>query len=119
MEDEGWFTWKITRDEGKEPTSTLWDILYHLRNAVAPGRLTFTSDSPRIEDVVIMVEDKKNRNDPEPYWCANIGAKDLRTFLISSTTPLGDVWSLALGHTRTKAPRMMNSCSTCMRSERC
>jgi hypothetical protein len=79
MEDEDWPTWTITR--GKEQTSTLYDLLYHLRNAVAHGRLTFTSDSPHIENVALIVEDKKP-NDPEPYWCANIEAKDLHTFCL-------------------------------------
>lgn len=75
-------TWTITRDDGKKPTNTLADILKHLRNAVAHGRLIFTSDSPRVEEVAIIVEDKKRREDPEPYWCARIEAQDLRTFCL-------------------------------------
>lgn len=82
MASEGWPTWTITRDDGKKPTSTLADVLKHLRNAVAHGRLTFTSDSPRVEEVAIIVEDKERREDPEPYWCARIEAQDLRTFCL-------------------------------------
>src|SRR5436190_17928665 len=58
MTSEGWPTWTITRDEGKKQTKTLADILKHVRNAVAHGRLTFTSDSHRMEEVTIIVEDK-------------------------------------------------------------
>lgn len=82
MASEGWPTWTITRDEGKKPTGTLADILKHLRNAVAHGRLTFTSDSRRLEEVEIIVEDKEKREDLEPYWCAQIEATGLRTFCL-------------------------------------
>jgi len=67
MTSEGWPTWTITRDAGKEQTKTLADILKHVRNAVAHGRLTFTSDSRRMQEVTIIVEDKEKREDPEPY----------------------------------------------------
>lgn len=82
MAKEGWPTWTITRDDEKKPTSTLSDILRHLRNAIAYGRLTFTSDSPRYEDVAIIAEDKKKRDDIEPYWHAHIRAQDLRAFCL-------------------------------------
>ncbi len=82
MASKGWPTWTITRDDTKKGTSTLADIIYHLRNAVSHGRLVFTSDSPEIDDVAIIVEDKKGREDAEPYWRAQIGAHDLRTFCL-------------------------------------
>jgi hypothetical protein len=77
---KGWPEWKITRDDLAKPTSTLGDLLRHVRNAVAHGRITFTSDSPRMEEVGILIEDKKDRKDSEPYWCAEIQAPHLRTF---------------------------------------
>jgi hypothetical protein len=81
MKEEGWPTWVITRDDDKKrPTTTLFDIVAHVRNAASHGRLTFTSDSRLIEEVAIVVEDKKNKKDPEPYWVAQIEAKDLRAF---------------------------------------
>jgi len=51
---DGWPTWLITRDQPRKPedtTDTLGKLLRHVRNAVAHGRITFTSDSPRPEDV--------------------------------------------------------------------
>lgn len=82
MSTEGWPIWTITLDDSKKPTKTLADILRHLRNAVAHGRLTFTSDSPHLEEVAILVEDKKRREDSTPYWCAKIDGHDLRGFCL-------------------------------------
>ncbi len=79
---EGWPTWTITRDSDKKPTEKLADLLRHVRNSVAHGRLTFTSDSRSVEEVAIIVEDKKRPTDPEPYWSARIEAKDLRSFCL-------------------------------------
>jgi hypothetical protein len=81
MRAEGWSGWTITLDDPAKPTKTLADVLRHLRNAVAHGRLTFTSDSPRLEEVAIIVEDKK-REDPKPYWCARIDGAALRSFCL-------------------------------------
>lgn len=80
MAAKGWPSWTITQDDPQDPTKTLAQILKHVRNATAHGRLTFTSDSRHIEEVAIIVEDKKRREDPAPYWCARIDAKDLRSF---------------------------------------
>lgn len=75
----GWPTWKITLEDPKRPTDTLGDLIRHMRNAVAHGRITFTSDSPKIEDVVFIVKDKKP-GDLLPNWTAEIGAPSLRAF---------------------------------------
>jgi hypothetical protein len=75
----GWPSWTITKDDATSPTRTLGDILRHVRNAVAHGRITFTSDSRRMEDVRLLVEDRKSGSG-EPYWRAEIGAPDLKTF---------------------------------------
>lgn len=82
LSKQGWPMWVITRDEPKKPTRTLGSLLRHVRNAVAHGRISFTSDSPRIEEVGLLVEDKYERKDPEPYWCAEIDAPDLRIFCL-------------------------------------
>jgi len=95
----GWPSWNITRDEqpkewGKKcdnkpkpkhwPTQTLADIIYHMRNAIAHGRITFTSspDSPRLEEVGILVEDKEKPSDPDVYWRAEISGPDLEKFCL-------------------------------------
>ncbi len=56
---EGWPSWTITRDDSAQPTRTLGDILKHVRNAVAHGRITFTSDSRLMHEVRLLVEDCK------------------------------------------------------------
>jgi hypothetical protein len=80
MDVDGWPRWAITIDDPNRPTNTLADILRHLRNAIAHGRLMFTSDSENLDEVAIVVEDKRNKNDPSPYWRAQINGKDLRSF---------------------------------------
>jgi len=76
----GWPAWLVTRDEAGKPTDTLGRLLRHVRNAVAHGRITFSSDSPRMQDVSLLVEDKRKREDPAPYWCAEISAMNLKGF---------------------------------------
>jgi len=82
MQAEGWSGWTITLDDPAKPTKTLADILRHLRNAVAHGQLTFSSDSPLLEEVTIIVEDKKRREHAQPYWCARIDGVALRSFCL-------------------------------------
>jgi len=79
MNEDGWPTWNITKDEAKLPTVTLYDIVYHLRNALAHGRLQFSSDSPRLDDVTIVAEDKLPGHS-EINWAAEISAQNLRLF---------------------------------------
>lgn len=76
---EGWPTWNITLKDPTRPTHTLGDLTWHLRNAVAHGLISFTSDSPKMDEVVFIVKDRKKRGS-EPYWCAEIRAAELRTF---------------------------------------
>ena len=86
MENEGWPTWKIICDYKDKPTVNLSDLIRHLRNAVAHGRIKFSSNSGKIEDVTIVVEDEYRR--PEKYnkctnynyWCAEIEGIKLREF---------------------------------------
>jgi len=81
LAQKGWPRWKITLDgDSKRPTYTLGRLLEHIRNAVAHGRITFTSDSPRIDEVGLLVEDKWKREDAQPYWRAEIEARDLKVF---------------------------------------
>ena len=63
LEKAGLWKWNILRDEpqGKKPkTKTLGTLIWHLRNATAHGRFTFAGepDSPHIEEVWIIVQDK-------------------------------------------------------------
>lgn len=82
MRAEKWPDWKISLDaEPKHPTKSLHDILWHVRNAVAHGRLTFTSDSEYLHEVAIVVEDNMPKV-PEPYWRAEIDGENLRRFCL-------------------------------------
>jgi len=81
LSKEGWPCWTVTLDDVREPTLTLANIVYHLRNAVAHGRLTFTSDSHQLDEVALIVEDRKPKAS-QPYWRAQIGARDLRDFCL-------------------------------------
>jgi hypothetical protein len=85
MQIEGWFCWSITLDsplKGKPITRNLGDLLWHLRNAVAHGRLRFTSDSAELEDVAMIVEDKPNGKDALVNWRAEITGCHLRHFCL-------------------------------------
>jgi hypothetical protein len=81
MAHEGWPTWKITLDTGERKTRTLADLLRHLRNAVAHGRLKFTSGCPDPAKVYITAEDKLSKSSPI-NWRARIRADQLRTFCL-------------------------------------
>lgn len=74
---EGWPQWEIS----KGTCDTLGELIRHLRNAVAHGRITFSSDSRDINDVAITVEDAKPRAEVS-HWCASIPAADLRSFCL-------------------------------------
>jgi hypothetical protein len=76
---EGWPVWQIRLQDPSRPTLTLGDLIWHLRNAVAHGLITFTSDSPKMDEVMFIVKDRKKRSS-QPYWCAEIWAPELRTF---------------------------------------
>lgn len=85
MRAEGWFGWSVTLDspkKGKPLTDTLGDLLFHLRNAVAHGRLMFSSDSPRIMDVVVTAEDQPSGEGAVVNWRAEITGPALRHFCI-------------------------------------
>ena len=72
----GWPKW----EESITLSNTLGQLTRHLRNAVAHGHLTFSSDSRDIRDVTITVEDFEKSEDTKPCWTAQIQATDLRTF---------------------------------------
>ncbi len=64
--------------------TTLGQLVRHLRNAIAHGRITFSSDSKNLEEVMLTVEDKKNRNAPVD-WSARMNAAELRVFCVKFT----------------------------------
>ena len=86
MKGEGWPLWVIEEDNPRASdkygkTQTLADIIRHVRNAIAHGQVTFTSDSPDENDVAIIVEDRYLSKPPAaPYWRARMEVRDLRVF---------------------------------------
>jgi hypothetical protein len=79
LERDSWPEWNITKDDSTPRTLTLGRLLDHLRNAVAHGRLTYTSDSRLPEDVAIIVEDASGKKAPV-NWAAHIRVAALRCF---------------------------------------
>jgi hypothetical protein len=76
---DGWPKWTISL--GAQETMTLGHLLRHLRNGVGHGRITFSSDSPYPEQVIVEFEDYEP-GAPAPYWRAHISAADLRDFCV-------------------------------------
>lgn len=77
---EHWPQWTITLDQAKPKTSTLGHLTRHVRNASAHGRITFSSDSRYLSDVVITVEDAPQGKPVN--WRAKINGKDLYSFCL-------------------------------------
>jgi DNA-binding MarR family transcriptional regulator len=98
---QGWPKWNILKGE----CETLGGLVRRLRNAVAHGRLRFSSDSRHIGEVTIEVEDW-HPHARGPHWRARIGAADLRAFCLRYVALIKDtVGSLppAAGHTLPEA----------------
>ena len=64
---------------GREKANTVEDFIHHLRNAVAHGRVKFSSDDRELAKVILTFEDCKNKDAP-PFWRARINAQQLRQF---------------------------------------
>lgn len=75
--NQGWPQWEISIGA----CDTLGRLIKHLRNAVAHGRVRFSSDSRNIEEVAIDFADC-NPGEDRPNWRARIQAKDLRDFCL-------------------------------------
>lgn len=60
-------------------SESVGEFIRHMRNAVAHGRITFSSDSRDLEKVTLTFEDRKSMNKP-PYWQVSFDGKNLRQF---------------------------------------
>lgn len=83
---DGWPRFKIEKGESK----TLGQLVRHMRNAVAHGLITFSSDSRLISEVNVTVQDKMP-GESLPYWSASISAEDLRKFCLRLAALVEDV----------------------------
>lgn len=77
LEGEGWPHWKISLGE----STSLGQVTNHLRNAIAHGRIQFSSDSRVLEEVEITIEDAPKKSS-SANWRASIQANDLRLFCL-------------------------------------
>jgi len=75
LANDGWPEFKVI--SGK--CDTLYDFLRHLRNAIAHGRMRYSSDSLIPSQVEIRFEDRNGKNDPV-NWMAVLQADDLEKF---------------------------------------
>ena len=103
LSDEGWPEWKIERDLSKAPKkhkthclSTLGDLVYHIRNAVAHRRIRFLSDSAVLSMETLNLEDGKwkeagNEKSVELYWWGEINATLLREFVQKLAAKIDDL----------------------------
>ena len=74
---QGWPKWNITKGQAE----TLGQLAKHLRNAAAHGRITFSSDSRYLHEVMIRVADSADFG-KSIYWRAEIAGDDLYDFCI-------------------------------------
>lgn len=92
MKAGGWLGWSITLDSSPAPTTTLGDLLKHVRNAAAHGGLLFNSDSTDMSEVAIVAQDKP-RKKAAINWEAEIQASQLRDFCLTFLKLVDDVVS--------------------------
>lgn len=77
LAEDGWPQFIVTLGR----CDTLHDLLRHLRNAVAHGRMTYSSDSLNPNEVEIRFEDRLNKNSPV-NWVASLRADNLMEFCL-------------------------------------
>ena len=73
LAEKGWPKLKMSGETCK----SLVRLVYHLRNVTAHGHLTFSSDSHKLSEVTITVEDFKPKQSIA-YWRAQFNAAQLR-----------------------------------------
>lgn len=74
---KGWPQWEISLGTCR----TLYDLVWHLRNAISHGHLDFSSESRVMDDVDLVVEDYEYLA-KDPNWRARISVKELRNFCL-------------------------------------
>jgi hypothetical protein len=73
---DGWPQWSHSEDS-RQP-ETLWDLIAHLRHAVAHSNIAFSSDSRFLDQVVITFTNKPPNRDW--IWSGSIRGDDLLEF---------------------------------------
>ena len=78
LESKSWPKWHIIKDTYTVKSETLFDLLTHLRNAVAHRRIRFSCDSRELSEVTFVFEDQ--HQDKMMRWQAEIGGLELYRF---------------------------------------
>jgi len=81
LDAEGWPRWDVERGE----CHTLGRLLRLLRNGAAHSHIEFSSDSRRLDDVVIKIWNVPPKSAPDPDFVASIRADHLRDFCLKFT----------------------------------
>jgi hypothetical protein len=77
----GWPKWNISLGT----CTTLGELAKHLRNSIAHGRLSFSSESRVLAEVAVEFEDCK-WDATKPYWRASLRGDQLRDFCMRFIT---------------------------------
>ena len=72
---QGWPEWTVSKGEAE----TLGQLVWHIRNAAAHGRITYSSDSRYLDQVTITVEDSGDQG-KSINWRAEIMGDKLYDF---------------------------------------
>ena len=78
---QGWPKWNITKGKA----NTLGQLSRRVRNASAHGRITFSSDSRYLHEVLITVQDSADKG-KTINWSAEIRGDDLYDFCLKFAT---------------------------------
>ena len=83
--EQGWPEWDVIKGEAKN----LGQLLCHIRNAAAHGRITYSSDSRYLDQVTITVKDSKYRG-KSINWHAEIKGDKLYDFCMRFAAYVGE-----------------------------
>jgi HEPN pEK499 p136 len=81
--DGRWPNLRPIIDNCEKKTTNLYRVLYHMRNAVCHGLVTFYGDGPEgsdtreLSEIIVEFSDRENENSPI-NWTLQLGGEDLR-----------------------------------------
>jgi hypothetical protein len=81
---DGWPGFNITLGN----SDTLDDLIFHIRNALSHRRISFSSDSRKLDEVEILFVDKLRPHMPD-YWRAEINGAAFASFVARFSQFLG------------------------------
>ena len=85
---EGWPEWRIAY--GHHRSQNLRELTRRVRNAISHGYIDFSSDSPCLSEVSMVMRDRKDKHSPF-YWEAESSGEELYCFCIWFTKYVEDM----------------------------